>query len=137
MIEERLQEFMNNVDIKTDKLSEYINKDKGLRYPLNTSQLLCRVDKLELDKKEIESAKFKRQIESKDYTTIDIIKHVPKYEITKIEADKFVITDKKTKGSVLYNVSNQIGIHNTYENVEEAFKVCEEINNKIFEVLKG
>lgn len=135
MIEERLEEFNKNVIVINEKYSEYVNKEKGLRYPFNTPQLLCRVDKLELDKNELEVAKFKQQIEWKDYKLVDIIKHVSKYEITKIEADRYTITDKKTKGVILYNVSNQIGIHNTYDNQEEAFKICEELNKKTFEMI--
>lgn len=137
MIEERLQDFIEKVDIKNEKISTYTNYEKGITYPFNTPQLLCRVDKLELDKKELEVAKFRQQIENKDYTIVDIIKHVPKNEITKNENDRFTITDKKTKGVVLYNVSNQIGIHNTYEDKEEAFKVCKNINNEVLKELKG
>ena len=135
MIQERIEDFMSHVEIKNDKLAEYKNEDKGIRYPLNTPQLLCRVDKLELDTNELEAAKFKQQIENKDYKTVDIVKLVPKNEITKIEADRFTITEKKTKGSVIYNVSNQIGIHNSLENQEEAFTLCEKINKKVFEEL--
>ena len=135
MIDERLEEFMSHIEVKNDKIAEYKNRDKGMRYPLNTPQLLCRVDKLELDKVELDTAKFKQQIENKDYKTVDIVKLVPKNEITKIEADRFTITEKKTKGSVIYNVSNQIGIHNSYESLEDAFKLCEEINSKVFDDL--
>ena len=74
MIEERLEDFNKNVFILNDKISEYVNRNKGLRYCLNTTQLLCRVDKLELDTKELEVAKFKQQIENKDYKIVDIIK---------------------------------------------------------------
>lgn len=66
----------------------------------------------------------------------DCTKIVPKYSITKIEADKFTLTDKKVKATHIWNVSNQAGIHTTFENKEEAFKLCEEINNKVLEVLK-
>lgn len=135
MIEERLEDFNKNVFIKNDKISEYVNRNKGLRYCLNTAQLLCRVDKLELDTKELEVAKFKQQIENKDYKVVDIIKLVPKNEITKIDADKFTITEKKTKGSIIYNVSNQLGIHNSYESLDEAFEACEEFNEELFSVL--
>lgn len=135
MIEERLEEFMDKISVKSDKIAEYVNIKKGIRYPLNTPQLLCRVDKLELDTKELEVAKFKQQIENKEYKTVDITKLVPKNEITKVEADKFTITEKKTKGSVIYNVSNQIGIHNSYESLDEAFKLCNEINEYVFKEL--
>lgn len=132
MIEERLEEFNKNVLVINEKYSEYVNEEKGLRYPFNTPQLLCRVDKLELDKNELAVAKFKQQIEWKDYKLVDIIKHVSKYEITKVEADRYTITDKKTKGVILYNVSNQIGIHNTYDNQKEAFELCNKINEHVF-----
>lgn len=135
MIEERIEEFMKHITIKNEKIAEYVNEEKGIRYPLNTPQLLCRVDKLELDKKELDVAKFKQQIENKEYKTVDITKLVPKNEITKVEADKFTITEKKTKGSVIYNVSNQIGIHNSYESLEDAFNVCETINKEVYKEL--
>lgn len=135
MIEERLEDFMNRVEILNDKISEYVNQDKGLRYHLNTPQLLCRVDRLELDKKELDVAKFKNQIENKDYPTTTVIKQVPKSDITKKDKDKFTIVDKEEEGSIIYNVSNQIGIHNSCTTQEEAFKLCEGINKKVYEVL--
>lgn len=140
MIEERLEDFCKHVTMINDKISEYVNEEKGLRYCLNTSQLLCRVDRLELTSGknpigELEIAKFKQQIENKDYTITDIIKHVPKSDVTKDDKDKFTIIEKKTKGVILYNVSNQLGIHNTYENQEEAFEKCEEFNKDVFNVL--
>lgn len=135
MIEERLEDFMNRVEMLNDKISEYRNEEKGLMYPFNTPQLLCRVDKLELDETELKKAQFQNQVEKKNYTKTDIIKLVPKNEITKIDADKFTLTDKKTKGYVLYNVSNQIGIHNTYEDKDTAFNKCKELNEKVYETL--
>lgn len=135
MIEERIEEFMKHITIKNEKIAEYVNEEKGIRYPLNTPQLLCRVDKLELDTKELDVAKFKQQIENKEYNTVDITKLVPKNEITKVDADKFTITEKKTKGSIIYNVSNQIGIHNSYESLEDAFNMCEKINKEVYKDL--
>lgn len=135
MIQERLEEFTKHVSILNDKYSIYTNEEKGITYPLNTPQLLCRVDKLELDKNEEAVAKYKKQIEDKEYTKVDIIKLVPKSEITKIDADKYIVTEKKTKGIVVYNVTNQIGIHSTFENQEEAFKLCEEMNKEVLPTL--
>ena len=60
---------------------------------------------------------------------------MPKYEITKIEADKYTITTKKVKATHIWNVTNQAGIHTTFENQEEAFKLCEEINKKVYELM--
>lgn len=136
MIDENLKEFMNKVDIKNKTIAIYTNKEKGLVYPLSVATLLTRVDYLELAKEELEKAKFERKVDKKDYKMYDCEKLVPKYEITKIEADKFVITSKKVKATHIWNVSNQAGIHQTFENQEDAFKLCEEINNKVLETLK-
>jgi hypothetical protein len=131
MIEESLQDYMEKVEIINKDISIYKNEEKGLMYPLGTASLLARVDYLELTKEELEKAKFEQQIDKKEYEMFDCEKVVPKYEITKIEADKFTLTTKKVKATHIYNVKNQLGIHTTLENKEEAFKLCEEINNKV------
>lgn len=136
MIEERLEEFMSHITFKNDKYCEYENKEKGLSYALNVPNLICRVDKLELDDIELAKAKFKNQIENKEYEKVDIVKLVPKSDITKNDKDAFTLTEKKTKGVVIYNVSNQIGIHNSYDNVDDAFKLKEEINSKVYPLCK-
>ena len=136
MIEERLESFMEHIEFKNDKYCEYVNKDKGLSYTLNIPNLLCRVDKLELDEVELATALFKNQIENKDYKKVDIVKLIPKSEITKDKKDATTITEKKTKGVIIYNVSNLIGIHNSYDNVEDAFKVKEEINSRVYPLCK-
>lgn len=136
MIEENLKEFMDNIDIKSKQIAIYTNKEKGLVYPVSIATLLTRVDYLELTKEELEKAKFENKVDKKDYEMFDCEKLVPKYELTKIEADKFVITTKKVKATHIWNVSNQAGIHTTFENQDDAFKLCEEINNKVIEAMK-
>ena len=135
MIEESLKEFMENVDIKNKHVAIYSNKEKGLSYPLTLSHLLCRVDYLELTKEELAKAKFEQKVDNKDYEMFKCQKVVPKYEITKIEADKNKLTNKEVQATHIWNVSNQVGIHTTFEDKEEAFKLCEEINNSICEKL--
>ena len=66
-----------------------------------------------------------------DYKMYDCQRPVPKYEITKIEADKYTLTNKKIKATHLWNVSNQIGVHTTFESFTEAYKLFDEINNKV------
>lgn len=136
MKDESLKEFMDNVDIKCKEIAIYANKEKGLSYPLGISHLLCRVDYLELTKEELTKAKFEEKIDDKEYQMFDCEKLVPKSEITKNENDLFKVTKKTFKGTHIYNVSNQIGIHTTFEDKEEAFKLCEEINNKLVEYVK-
>lgn len=132
MIEQNLNEFMECIDIKSKEISIYKNEEKGLMYPVGTPSLLCRVDYLELTKEELEKAKFEQKVDNKEYKMYDCERIVPKYEITKIEADKNTLTTKKIKATHIYNVSNQLRIHTTVEDKDEAFKLCEEINNKIY-----
>ena len=125
MKDELLQDFMEQVAF-FEKYAIYRNEEKGLMYPITLAHLLCRVDYLELEscKKpagELEKAKFKNIIEDKDYQLYDCEKLVPKSEITKKEEDFFTMTKKKYKGAKVWNVSNQLGIHTTYENQEDAY----------------
>lgn len=133
MIEESLEEFMKKVIIKNKSVAIYTNREKGLSYPMGLNHLLCRVDYLELTKDELKKAQFEQKVDNGEYEMFDCEKIVPKYEITKIEADKFTLTTKKIKATHLWNVSNQLGIHKTFTNKAEAFKLCEEINNKVCE----
>ena len=132
MIEQNLEEFMECIDIKSKEISIYKNEDKGLMYPVATTSLLCRVDYLELTKEELEKYKFEQKIDKKEYKMYDCERIVPKYEITKVEADKFTLTTKKIKATHIYNVSNQLGIHTTLEDKTEAFNLCEKINDSIY-----
>lgn len=134
MKDENLQEFMSKVKIHNKEIAIYTNEEKGVQYPLGVASLLTRVDYLELTKGELDKAKFEQQIEKKEYKMYDCNKVVSKYEITKVEADRFVLTDKKVKATHIWNVSNQIGIHTTLEDKEEAFKLCNEINDKVLKV---
>lgn len=136
MKDENLQEFMSKIKIHNKEIAVYTNEEKGIQYPLGVASLLARVDYLELTKGEIEKAKFEQQIDKKDYQMYDCTRVVSKYEITKVEADRFVLTDKKVKATHIWNVSNQLGIHTTLEDKEEAFKLCNEINKKVLEVYK-
>lgn len=136
MKDENLQEFMSKIKIHNKEIAVYTNEEKGIQYPLGVASLLARVDYLELTKDELEKAKFEQKIEKKDYQMYDCTRVVSKYEITKVEADRFVLTDKKVKATHIWNVSNQLGIHTTLEDKEEAFKLCNEINKKVLEVYK-
>lgn len=136
MIEEKLEDFMQNVDIKCRDVAIYKNEEKGLYYPLALGHLLCRVDYLELTKEELQKAKFEQKIDDIEYEMFDCDRIVPKYEITKNEADKFTLTTKKVKATHIWNVANQTGIHHTFENKKDAFDLCEQINSIVIKELK-
>jgi hypothetical protein len=141
MNDERLDVFMDKVKIYSKDLAVYTNKEKGLVYPLSVASLLCRVDMLELGTSknpagELEKAKFEGKIEDKDYKILDLKKVVPKSDITKKKEDMFILVDKTYKGVRIYNVANQLGIHSTFEDKKEAFKLCEKINKIVIEAIK-
>ena len=137
MKKESLQEFMEKITIVCKELSEYKNEETGLLYPLSTATLLTRVDYLELTKEELDKAKFEEKVQKKEYKMYDCERIVPKYEITKIDADKYTLTTKKVKATHIYNVSNQVGIISSFEDKDEAFKLCNEINEKVYNAIKG
>lgn len=136
MINENLKEYMEYITIKNDKLAEYKNYDKGLCYPITLSQLLVRVDLLELEEEQLKKLIFEEKLEDKDYKFYDKEIKVPKSEITGEEKDTFTITTKKIKTTRIYNVANQIGIHYSTEDKKEAFELLEEINKIIYESLR-
>ena len=135
MITETLTEYMKKIELGKD-MCFYKDEEKGIIYPLTLQHLLTRIDYLELDKGELEKYKFEQKIDKKDYTMFDCIKPVSKYNITKNKADMYVITDMKYKGTHIWNVTNQAGIHETFENKEDAVRLCNSINEKIKEIIK-
>ena len=136
MIEENLQEFMDKVRIVNKDIVVYKNQEKGLLYNMNLTHLLCRVDYLELEKDKLKEEIFKQKIDNKEYKMYDVEKKVPKSEVTKDKEDLFTITTKKVKATKIYNVSNAIGIHTTFEDAEEAFKLAISINEKVYANMK-
>jgi hypothetical protein len=135
MIDESLKDFMDKVEIKNKNIAIYKNEEKGLIYPLSVATLLTRVDYLELTKQELEKALFEGKIDKKEYKMYDCERLVPKNTVTRDKKDQYTITTSQVKATHIYNVSNQAGIHTTFENKEDAFKLCEEINNQIIESL--
>lgn len=134
MINETLTEYMKKINFQ-GKLCFYEDEEKGLMYPLTPSYLLARIDYLELDKNEVKKYKFENKIDDKEYKMYDCEKLVPKSDITKNKEDLFTLTKSKYKGTHIWNVSNQTGIHETFENKEDAIKLYKEINEKVKELV--
>ena len=130
MINESLEEYMNKIELGKE-VCFYKDLEKGIIYPLTPQHLLARIDYMELSKEELTKAKFDQKIENKEYKMYDCVKPVSKYQITKNKEDMYTIVDSKVKATHIWNVSNQAGIHQTFENKEDAIKLCEDINSKI------
>lgn len=141
MIKRDLKEFMDNVNIVNDKLSIYGDKEGNVRL-LSTIQLFANVDYLELTDTELSNAKFQNIIDDIEYKTIEVDRPVSKYEETKEEEDKYVLTNKKTKVYQIWNVSNgfQVGqsitAHKSFNSQEEAIEYADSINDEVLPIIK-
>ena len=135
-MKDNIIEFMNKVEMLSKEISIYKDEEKGIIFPLNTVNLLARVDYLELDKQEYTVAKFQNKIEDLSYTIEEIERPVPKNEITKKEEDKFTITNKKVSVRKVWNVKNGAEVIKSFTKKEDAIKLVEEINNKVLDKLK-
>lgn len=136
MINETLTEYMEKIELSKE-VCFYKDLEKGRIYPLTPQHLLCSIEYFELDKNELKKAIFERKIDNKEYEMYDCEKTVPKSDITKIKEDMFTWTKSKYKGTHIWNVVNQTGIHESFENRDDAIKLCNEINSKIVEIIKG
>jgi hypothetical protein len=114
----------------------YKDEEKGIMFPLNTVNLLARVDYLELSKEEYEKAKFEMKIDNLEYNIIETTRPVPKNIITKKDSDKYTIVDSKVKVRQVWNVSNALGIKKSFTNKEEAMKLAESLNEETLIALK-
>lgn len=135
-MEKDLCKLMESINIFNKEFSEYEDKEKGVKFPFNTVNLLTRVDLLELTKEEYQVAKFQQKIEDLDYKIENIKRAVPKNEITKKDEDKFTITEKEVAVRKIWNVSNTLGAFKSFTNKEDAMKRSKEINERVFEYLK-
>lgn len=133
---ENLTEFNKKIEVINKDISRYEDEEKGILYHLNTVNLLCRCDYMELTKEEKAVAEFQMKIEKKDdLNIVDAIKYVPKNEITKVDADKYTIAEKKVKAYQVWNVTNGMGIKQTFNNKEDAMAFVKEANRIILNAL--
>ena len=137
MVNEDLKSFMTNITILNKDLSEYFDKKKGIKYLLPNSYVWTRVDYYELTNEELKKAVFEETIDGGiKFNYIDSIRRQSKYEITKNEADRWTITEGKVKVNQVWVVSNGMKIKNTFNNKEEAIKLCDEINEPLKKLMK-
>ena len=131
-----LDKFYNSLKILDKTMSIYEDKD-GNYSVLPTSSLLVAVDYNEFEKNQYDLAVFNGDI-PKDFKTDikNITKPVPKYEITKKEEDRYIITEKEVAVKPVWFVINGLKIKKAFNNKEEALKKAKEINEAIIETLQ-
>ena len=133
-MEKELNKFMEHITILNKDIAVY-EDEKGNLFNVNTIKLLASVEVMELPKEEYKKAVFERRIDDLEYTDTTIYVPVPKNTITKRDEDKYTLVDKEMNAKVIYNVSNQIGLHKSFTNKEEALELAKSINAKVLDNL--
>ena len=135
-MQDNILEFNKKVSIINKDYAMYKDEEKGIMFPLNTVNLLARVDYLELSKEEYEKAKFETKIDNLEYNIIETTRPVPKNTITKKDSDKYTIVESKVKVRQVWNVSNALGIKKSFTNKEEALELANSLNEETLIALK-
>ena len=133
MKQESLSKFMERVRFINKEIAEYENEETGSYFMIPSSYIWTRVDYLELTNEEMKKAIFNQEIDKTDleYNEIETTRPAPKYEITKREEDKYVITDAKIKAKQVWLVSNGLKYKETFNNKEDALKLANSINEEL------
>lgn len=142
MKNEKLQDYMKKINLISDKVCFYEDKEKGTIYPLTPAHLFARVDYLEIGTEktngvsEYDKLIFENKIEPNDYQKIEKKVLIPKNEITGNKKDQYTIIEENKPAVAIWNVSNQVGIFSSFVNKDDAIKLCEEINKKVLDCIK-
>lgn len=130
MVNNDILEFMKNLKVINKDFSEYNDPDKGVQYIVPNSYVFARCDYLELTNEELKKERFNQTIDKSDikFNYIDSTRPVPKYEQTKVEADRYTIVDAKVKVNQIWLVSNGMKMVKSFNNKKDALKLVESIN---------
>lgn len=136
MKKETLKEFNGKVRIISKELGVYEDKEVGTSYVVPTSYLFARLDYMELTNEELKKAKFEGTINNEkiDFNYITSKRPKPKYDITHKDEDKYTIVEAEIKVNQVYVVSNGLKFTNTFNNLEEAQKLLNEINEPLYKL---
>ena len=131
MLTEKLEDYMEKVNVVNKDISKYEDKEKGNYYTIPTGQLFPRVEYYELTKQELNKLKFEQKVDDLKYEQVEFERPTPKSEVTKREEDKYTLINKKIKGYKVWNVSNGLGIKQSFVNKEDALKLYNDIDKRI------
>lgn len=120
-----LREFIKHTGIN-EGMCKYQDEKGNVLYTKKEA-LFPNCSYIELTKDKYEQAKFQGTVKEDDYNIIEIDQPISKYEITKKEEDKFILTNKKVKVRQVWIVSNSLGFMTSFKNKEEALKLVEDI----------
>lgn len=140
-METNLINFMEKINIINKELVEY--RDDNTKFIFNTPYLLTRVDYMEVGTEknaklkisEYDKLKFENKIEDLDYNEIEKTVIIPKSDISGNKIDAATLIEEKVKAVEIWKVSNSIGSMKCFTTKEEAFKLSDEINDKVLKQL--
>lgn len=143
-MQENIIEFMDKIKMLDKNLSQYIDKEKGVMFFVNTVNLLTRVDYLEVSTKtdpkkriaEYELLKFEKKIEDLDYKKITKKEIRVKSDITGRKEDMTTLLEDEVPAVAVWNVSNSVGVKKSFIDKDEAIKFSDKINSKVLNYLK-
>ena len=119
-----------------DKQITIYEDEEGNYSVLPTTALLVNVDYNEFEKKQYEVAVFNGDIPKDFKTEVKTIKKpIPKFEITKKEEDRYIITEKEVAVKPVWFIINGAKIKKAFNNKEDALKEAKKINKKVLEKL--
>ncbi len=133
---ENIETYMEKVNLIDKNLAEFYDEKKGTKYIMPTPHLITRVDYLELTDSELTKAKFEQKVDNLEYKTKIVERPKPKYEVTKKEEDKYTIINSKVKVHEIWNVSNGLGIKQSFDNKQDALDLYIKINTPIIKLFK-
>lgn len=130
-MEKDLIKFYNNLSTYNKDITKY-EDEKGNILLIPKTSLYVNCEYKEIEKEQMNVLQFEGKIDKdKEYEKINSTKLVSKYEITKIEADKYTLIDKEIVVSKVWFIRNGLGMIKSYNSKEEAVKDTNELNNKV------
>jgi len=130
-MEKRLDKFMEKIKIQNKDISEYFDEERGELFVFNTVQLLTRVEKLELDEVQLNTALFEMKVDKLVYEQSFVERPTPKERITKDPKDRFTLTNEKVKVSNVWNVVNNMGLFKSFNDKAKAIQFARSINEEV------
>lgn len=133
-MERDLIKFNERVSKLTKEIAKY-EDEKGNYMLIPTGQLLCNVEYMELDEISYKKALFEKIIDKDlECNEIDITKVVDKSTITGNKKDQGIIVDSKIKAKQVWVVKNGLGLTKSFNNMNKALELVNELNNKYLEM---
>ncbi len=132
-MEKDLIKFNENITKINKDIAKY-QDDKGNVALLNIGQLMCGCEYLELDEKGFKKALFEKIITKDVYSKAKALRTVDKATVTHCKSDQGTLVDKEIEVSMVWVVKNGIGLTKSFNSMDKALELVEELNNKYLEM---